>query len=92
MHTASVQTIIWETLKKMIHTILSCGRVETNITFNYLKLSVMTHVRFGRFQNQLSFPSSKLLLTTRENKLLTTQANKQDGFTFHRTIQLSKRE
>lgn len=74
----------------MIHTILSCGRVETNITFNYLKPSVMTHVRLGRFQNQLPFPSSKLLLTIQENKLLTTQANKQDGFTFNRTIQLSK--
>lgn len=59
---ASVQTIIWETLKKkkMIHTILCHGREETNIAFNYLKPSVMTHVSLGHFQNRLLFSSNEL--------------------------------
>lgn len=89
MHTVSIQSVIWETLKKMIHTILSCGRVETNIIFNYFKLSVMTHISLGCFQNQLPFPNRKLLLTIQANNLLTTQENK-DEFTLKRTVQLSK--
>lgn len=90
MHSVSFQTVIWETLKKMIHTILSCGRVETNITFNYFKPSVMTHISLGCFQNQLPFSNRKLLLTIQENNLLTTQENKQDELTLKITVQLSK--
>lgn len=91
MRTASVQTIIWETLKKMIHTILSNGREETNITFNYLKCSVMTHIGLGHFQNRLLFSSNTLVLITEENKLLAIQDNKQDQSAFNRTIQILKK-
>lgn len=80
------------TKKKMIHTIRSNGREETNIIFNYLKCSVMTHIGLGHFQNQLLFSSNTLLLTIEENKLLAIQDNKQDQSAFNRTIQILKKE
>lgn len=52
----------------MIHTILSHGREETNIIFNYLNPSLMTHISLEHFQNQLLFSSNKQQLPIQKNK------------------------
>lgn len=54
--------------KKMIHTIFSHGREETNSIFNYLNPSLMTHISLEHFQDQLLFSSNKQQLPIQKNK------------------------